>query len=193
MTGETAKNQSRMGTKMTVESSLFIDVRLLKRDGWLRPGTYGALQWTLNEKPVGAISFKAEKDRLILSYHRYVEGSREDAVEVVNLSWTPCNFGGQRVWFRCPRCGRRAAILYATLKHFACRTCAGLTHDSKQEKRIDRLIRKSRKIRKRLGGDSAVLDPILTKPPGMHWKTFWRLSEEVDDLRLQIFGEMPTV
>jgi hypothetical protein len=36
-------------------------------------------------------------------------------------------------------------------------------------------MRKTRKIRARLGVSANLLEPILWKPPHMHWKTFSRL------------------
>lgn len=48
---------------------------------------------------------------------------------------TPCHFGGQRWWFRCPACSRRCRILYLPFdgSMFACRQCHRLTYPSQQE------------------------------------------------------------
>lgn len=96
---------------------------------------------------------------------------------VVDLEWTPCNFGGMRPWFRCPGCGRRCAVLYWTGGRFLCRCCLGLAYPSQRESPAERAKRRAAKIRKRLGGDPWIHAPLPEKPPRMHWSTYWRLVE----------------
>jgi hypothetical protein len=43
---------------------------------------------------------------------------------------------------------------------------------------MDRMARKARKIRRRLGADEYLESPIWEKPKGMHWSTFERLKLE---------------
>ncbi|PLS86916.1 MAG: hypothetical protein CYG60_04715 [Actinobacteria bacterium] len=52
----------------------------------------------------------------------------------IPLSWTRCNFGGQRPWFSCPGsgCGRRVAILYGPTLPLLCRVCRGLAYASQR-------------------------------------------------------------
>ena len=45
------------------------------------------------------------------------------------LVWTPCHFGGERVWFRCPDCSKRVAILHA-FPRYSCRNCHRLAYAS---------------------------------------------------------------
>lgn len=40
------------------------------------------------------------------------DGRGEPSTHEVRLTRTVCHFGGQRVWFVCPRCERRAAVIY---------------------------------------------------------------------------------
>jgi len=53
----------------------------------------------------------------------------------VHIESTPCNYGGQRWWFRCPDCGRRCRVLYLPSDeiYFSCRICHNLTYESQQE------------------------------------------------------------
>jgi hypothetical protein len=61
----------------------------------------------------------------------------------VNLTTTPCNFGGVRYWFVCPLskggvyCGRRVAKLYKApgASYFGCRHCYDLSYQSRNETR----------------------------------------------------------
>lgn len=101
----------------------------------------------------------------------------------MRLAWTPCHFGGERAWFRCPAlgCGRRVAILYGGAI-FACRHCHELVYPSQRETDFDRLARKADRIRERLDWEPGILNGNGWKPKGMHWRTFERLSAEHDRL-----------
>jgi len=46
------------------------------------------------------------------------------------LSYQKCFFGGLRAWFRCPRCDRRAGVLYILDNSMRCRVCFNLCYHS---------------------------------------------------------------
>jgi hypothetical protein len=71
-------------------------------------------------------------------------------------------------------------VLYAAGKRFLCRKCYRLIHRSVNEGKRDRAFRKMLKIRSRLGYDDNIMEPMLFKPKGMHYKTFRRLLDEYE-------------
>ncbi len=111
------------------------------------------------------------------------DGSWTDIHSVVPLSWTPCNYGGERPWFRCPACDRRVLLLYIApgSSLFRCRHCHDLAYVSQQCDPNDRLLLRIRNIQRRLGGDPAHLLPWRAPPipKGMRWRTYQRLVEEM--------------
>jgi len=127
---------------------------------------------------------------LLLSYYyrSAQQGEWQYIKEQVPLVWTPCNYGGKRPWFICPgggkswQCGRRVAFLCFAEGYFRCRRCHDLTYSSHNKSKLDRMYRKARKIRRRLGADMSLLSPIAWKPKGMHRKTFDRLRKEEEKL-----------
>lgn len=48
----------------------------------------------------------------------------------ISLTSSACNFGGERFWFICPSCGRRAGTLYLPplTRKLSCRKCNNLTY-----------------------------------------------------------------
>jgi len=171
----------RWNSKTTTESQHRIDIRWLKKQGYLRPGNVGLLAWSCRNKETGFINYRMEADRMVLDYrYRLNGGDWEDVEQAISFDRTTCNYGGFRIWFLCPRCRRRVAVLYGAGKYFLCRHCYNLTYASQQESREDRLMRKARKIRERLGASNDLLVPILFKPKNMHQKTFDRLRIEED-------------
>ena len=122
---------------------------------------------------------------MVLNYLHWSQegGGWEDVEQAISFDRTPCNYGGFRTWFLCPHCRRRVALIYGAGKYFLCRHCYNLTYASQQENRADRLMRKARKIRERLGASNDLMEPILFKPKNMHQKTFDRLREEAEQAK----------
>jgi hypothetical protein len=86
-------------------------------------------------------------------------------------------------------CGQRVAVLYGDGELFACRNCYQLAYESQQEGPFLRSIRRSQKIRMRLGGSLDPFGPIPEKPRGMwrrtydrHCATLARVEHRVDFL-----------
>jgi len=156
-----------------------IDVRRWKRDGLLEPGQFFGWQWSRRGNKVASIQVQTEESKIVLSYSHKKNGSEWQAVTYpVFLTWTDCHLGGQRPWFLCPaqNCYRRAAILYGGAV-FACRHCHQLNYQSQRESYFDRTVRKTDKIRDRLGWERGILNDVTNKKPkGMHWATYDKLT-----------------
>jgi hypothetical protein len=126
----------------------------------------------------GGIIVQVQERQVLLSYRiRRGDENWWDIEEPVPLPWTPCHYGGQRAWFRCPGwgCGRRMAKLYLGGRYFLCRYCHNLVYESQREDDAARLLTKAQKIRQRLGGSTSLMEPFPDKPKGMHWQTYERL------------------
>lgn len=169
----------------TTEDYKSVDVRWLKREGMLEPGSNRRVTWSRRGEVVGSIVLRAEADRLHFDYKHRSHGSDwKDECYPVALERTPCNKGGERPWFRCPAqgCGRRVAILYGGTI-FACRRCYRLAYPSQRETPYDRAARKADRIRNRLNWPGGILEGgDWGKPKGMHWKTYRKLCCEHDEL-----------
>lgn len=173
----------RYGAKSTTDDYRTLDVRRWAREGMLRPGYQGGWHWTRDGETVASIQMRAEQGRVILTYrHRHAGKDWQDEHYPVRLAWTPCPFGGQRPWFRCPAlgCGRRVAILYCG-GIFACRHCHQLAYASAREDVGGRATRRADRLRARLGWAPGILNGKGDKPKGMHWRTFNRLHAEHND------------
>jgi len=179
--GGFGSGQRRSSWKVSTSDCYRLDVRWLHRKGLLFPGGYFPLTWTRNGEPTGSIGLWSETDRVILRYrhHRFDEPWKEQEYPVM-LEWTPCNYGGTRVWFRCPiwSCGRRVAVLYGN-GMFACRQCHQLAYESQREQPYSRALSHAQAIVERLSG--AWADGFPDKPKGMHWRTYSGLFREYED------------
>lgn len=182
MGGRGSGNWCRWDSKATTESQNRIDIRLLKKWGHLNGNiVLGTWSWSQCGEETGSIGYRVDIEGITLNYRHRPRGGQWESVEQrIYFERTPCHYGGHRLWFKCPNCSRRVALLYGAGKYFLCRHCYGLTYSSQQESRPYRLMRKARKIRKRLGASNDLTEPIFFKPKHMHQKTFDRLSREAE-------------
>lgn len=76
----------------------------------------------------------------------------------ITLSFSDCNYGNYRIWFKCPNCRRQVGNLYSNYKYgpnLYCRHCMRLTYKDRQYKgglyfEIGRLRKKIHKIEEKL-------------------------------------------
>ena len=74
----------------TTEDYLSIDVRYLKREGYLAPGAGGRVTWSSQRGVVASIAIKAEAGYVLLSYrHRDEDGASRKISYPVCLDPTP--------------------------------------------------------------------------------------------------------
>jgi hypothetical protein len=165
----------------TCEGNKRIDLKYLKKRGWLKPGYRYSLSWTLGDEPSGNINYTAHEGHILLEEWTPV-------TQTVRFDYTEVHFGGQRQWFLCPRCQRRCRIVYGGSR-FYCRKCYRLKYQSQAEDSAQRAITRAQATRKRLGGFEGIDDPFPPKPKGMHWKTYNRL-EEADERAAQRWDAM---
>jgi len=158
-----------------------IDIRQWKKDGVLTKNQSFDYTWRNHLGVTGRIYLQLNDITLSV---RYVMQTATTGYHfgLIKLTTTACHYGGDRYWFICPRCSRRAAKLYKLTQGFECRACNGLPYKSQNETASDRNIRRVRSVRRLLGANDNILEPIDTKPLGMHWTRFERLSNKASDL-----------
>jgi hypothetical protein len=148
-----------------LESYWGLDVDQLAKKGCLRPGWSGTCQWT-DGSELFSINLRADAEQLHLSYLVRV-GDREwrDVTDTIPIVRLPCRFGGSRAYLICPGprgtdCGRRVTKLHLSHRYFLCRHCAKLAYASQCETSWQRAIRRANKLKRRLGIDVGIAEPL---------------------------------
>jgi len=146
--GGFGSGRNRYATTPTVEECRHLDVNKLKdifkgdeEDGNGEEANTGVLSWGDGDTDDYTVGFRVEEHENGHEYlHlKYTTGTdHDDGVEQrkheypVRVEYTPCNFGGERPWFRCPRgsCHERVAKLYNPPRGrlFLCRDCHELSY-----------------------------------------------------------------
>lgn len=172
-------------TRQSTGGLLCLDVRALKRAGALRPGAVHVWGWTRGRDaaPAGdiVVTMNRHGDCLTLDYRTRRPGEEwTPRRQPVWLETTPCHYGGHRVWFTCPGCQSRRAVLFSAGGVFRCRGCHDLAYQSTREDDMDRGTRRIRTLQRKLKA-SPGCDPwhIPPKPARMHWSTYARLAFEL--------------
>lgn len=166
-----------------VEECRVVDISFLKKHGFLKSSRYGLLKWTNSSGKENSISVQSlvneEPISIIFSYKiTKPSDEKEDLNYNLELTKTPCNYGGFRYWFKCGGivngvyCGRRVSKLYKSPmgKYFLCRHCYNLTYDLRKKSRswnyeIEKIDKKIIKISEKLNRK------------GLHSKTYDKLLE----------------
>lgn len=178
MGGVGSGRRSSAGKLAKTDEYRTLDVRLLARAGFLKPGKLSTIGWNIGGRPSGCISVKASEGTLDLDYRKRRGDEEWQQVRYsINLVTTACHMGGVRQWFECPiaNCRRRVAILYGG-ETFVCRKCRNLAYPSQGISSWERAILKADRLRDRLGWRPGIFNrTAMTKPKGMHWRTFARL------------------
>lgn len=132
--------------KATTEDYSSIDVRILARKGVLEEGMDSCL--LIHRTRVSAITVATQLDRVVMRYKVLGPGGEWDQIEEpISLDRTKAGPGWERVWFLCPGCGKRVAILYLKKYYFRCRHCFGLVYQSQRMTRSQRASMRSGEIR----------------------------------------------
>lgn len=155
-----------------------LDIARLQKLGTLRPGSRTISWYGRTEEPMATISICSEADRLHLSYRTRSRGEHEweNVSETILLDWSSQNFGGKRVWFRCPKCQARRRVLYGRARYW-CRKCQGMVYESQYDPYPQLPWSRCHRVRERLGGQAGLAYPFPPRPKGMHHKTYERLFE----------------
>jgi hypothetical protein len=165
-----------------------IDLRIWNRRGLMRGNQRFTWSWNRGGDPAGSIGVSvADGQGVTLSYTHSNGVERQTVSQLVGLCATPCAFGGERQWFRCPCCANRALVLYLRGVRFVCRGCSRVAYASQSEDAMDRAWRKQSKLEARLR-------PNWQRPKGMRRRTYDKLytavlaCEEVREAALEAFA-----
>jgi hypothetical protein len=122
-----------------------VEIWWLKKHGYLNGWKSGGIEWKSgfsDEKSSVGIEVCTIESYVRFFYTQTEEnGGKKQFDYKVQLTTTPCNYGGVRYWFICPLskngvyCGKRVGVLYKAGDYFGCRHCYELTYSSKNENR----------------------------------------------------------
>ena len=157
-----------------------LEIGHLAKLGVLTPGRGMELTWESGSY----IRTEASQEGLRLIYSC---GGKAFDYRVL-LSWTACNYGGERPWFLCPAigCSRRVSVLRLRGGVFVCRHCTGLLYTSQLTAANWRAKDQEWKLRRALGIKPGDIRPayMIPRAKGRHQKTHDRLIAKLERLEL---------
>lgn len=131
-------------SKMIVEQSNALSIFWLKK--FIINGSYksGIVTWTfgVNKSSVGYTAVITETENYLELKYTHTDrgsGNKEDMDYKIQLTTSPCKYGGKRYWFICPLskngqyCGKRVGVIYSIGKYFGCRHCGEITYNSQMQ------------------------------------------------------------
>lgn len=153
--GSYASGRYRTRNRGAVEGTLQLDIRVLRRKGFVRPGqaTSGTMTWSRNGRPQSSIRLTMDLVNPDAGLARlcYTVGG-EDRSQTIVINSQPCRFGGRRFYFRCPHYHDRVLVLCFVHGHFASRDYHRLAYRSQSEDGLGRAHRARSKAEARVLG-----------------------------------------
>ena len=138
--------------KNICEAACALKISFLKKHNYLN-GEYhnNTITWTNSssghKSRIGIVGgVYGHEPHFRLQYtHTFIDGERSDLDYRIEMTSTPCYFGGKRYWFVCPLmqdnkpCRRRVGVLYIVGKYYGCRLCHHLAYQSQQKTHTGRI------------------------------------------------------
>ena len=130
--------------KGTVEESTKLSIFKLKEFGLLEGLCSSTLTWTWRlSGHKNSIGICVDTEDMTARVNYTVtdrDGNKTGHNHDIQLTSTPCRYGGKRFWFLCPACNIRVGCLHLTgsRNYFICRDCGNLSYGSRNESRIGR-------------------------------------------------------
>lgn len=182
----------RRSGKQKQDGLIRIDLLTLHRNNALVEGRVSILKMNKGDRYLGSVQITAAKDQLIIDsrIHGTISGQNKHIIQTVDLIRTPCHFGGDRPWMRCPGCHRKVLILYIGSGCIRCRHCFNLTYECCNHGDVDQHLLKVRKARRRIGADIDLSQPLPPKQKWKHNKKYNHLKKKAEQLELRFFRSL---
>ncbi len=162
--GGSSSGRYRERNRGTVEAAIRLDLRVMRRQGFLVPGavTSGVQRWhwVATGQETGSVNVSVDLSDPVsglVTVRFNLNG--EPKVQTIDLTSVPMRFGGRRYYFICPQSGTRCEVLPIAGGVFASRQALRLTYQSQSSDRVDRLRDRARKLEKRLWPDKGKPKP----------------------------------
>ncbi len=145
----------RTRNRGTVDAAIRLDLRVMRRQGFLVPGaiTSGVQRWHRvgTGQETGAVSVSVNladpaAGFVVVSFSL----NGEPRSQQIQLASRAMRYGGRRYYFVCPKQGRRCEVMPLVGGVFASRQAQRLTYQSQSADQIDRMRDRAHKLEKRL-------------------------------------------
>ena len=156
--GGYSSGRCRERNRGTVDAAIRLDIRAMRRQGFLRPGavTSGGQRWTWvatgeETGSVGVTVNLTDPDAGFMVVRFTLNG--DPRVQEIQLASRSMRYGGRRYYFICPRHGRRCEVMPMIGGVFASRQAQRLTYQSQSADQITRMRDRAHRLEKRLWPD----------------------------------------
>jgi hypothetical protein len=153
--GSSSSGRYRTRNRGTVDAALRLDLRVMRRQGFLVPGTVtsGVQRWTrvATGEESGAVNVTVnltDPERGFVVIRFTLDGDLSE--QEIRLASLPMRYGGRRYYFICPKHGRRCEVMPVVGGVFASRQAGRLNYQSQSNAPLDRMQAKAWALEKRL-------------------------------------------
>lgn len=184
-------SRPRKPTQRCTDELPCIDLRALKREGLLVPGSVCRMVSRPSEARWLDVRIHATACHLRVEVSQFQQDQAVDPevstgrllsseVHWIERIWQDCSLGGQREVWRCvnANCQRVVCAVYVQNGRLGCRRCLNLKYASQRLGQLDRAEQRILKVQSKLGWQGGILSPNNGRPQGMWTSTYQRLTLE---------------
>jgi hypothetical protein len=180
--GGSRAGAGRPGYRPQTQTLLRLSLDEIRVSGAFRNGAESCCTWTGgggSDRGVARLHVSSQGDSISITVQT---AGAHDGGRTFNFSirlvYTSSQLGGQRAWFECPNCRGKKVHLYVvpSLGALACGPCLRVAYRVQSLSPMDRMWYRLDKLEQRLGGGGRSWDKV-SRPKGMHRRTFLRLSD----------------
>lgn len=179
----------RSNSKEKVDDWMTLEAGLLKAQSRGGLPQFATIEWKKNGILIGKIHIQKNAHFIQLRFDEFItiSGSWRSTRQNIDIESTPCHYGGNRSWFKCPNCLARVGLLARKHGPFACRKCYSLVYRSQYQTEYERLLKHQKNIKQKLFQPDEI-NQIAKKKKGLHWTTYYRLYEKYDRVGQDLCG-----
>lgn len=151
--GSGARRSTHVGN---IEEMLALDIRVLRRQGVVRPGECicDTVRWSISGLSASSARLRVDLSDIERGGVMAIMGEMPDGAikQHIAIDMVPSPFGGHRSYFICPVTARRCEVIYYAGGRFASRDAQRLSYAVQGLSDVSRARRKTAKLRSRLSG-----------------------------------------
>lgn len=178
-------------TRRYIQDYPALDLTGLIKKGFLKNGGRGESSCKARERVLWSFGWHCMDSIIKVRYTQSSGDFKRNFEHDISLVRQSAHYGGERLYLACPKCQSKRKQIYFVDGVAACRSCHVLHYKSQSESSKERKYRKLDRLLGKVDSFGSRFDGHW-KAKGQHWKTFYKLHNQIHTTQKSILKDMDT-